>query len=64
MSHTATGRATTPALLTALRVVASLTVLALLWQFVTAGAAGGGVASPRTPTPPAPSCCTSCPGSP
>ena len=37
MSHTATGRATTPALLTALRVVASLTVLALLWQFVTAG---------------------------
>jgi hypothetical protein len=37
MSHTATGRATTPALLTALRVVATLTVLALLWQFVTAG---------------------------
>lgn len=38
MSHTATGRSTAaPAVLTALRVTATLTVLVLLWQFVTAG---------------------------
>ncbi|MEJ2863152.1 hypothetical protein [Actinomycetospora flava] len=38
MSHTATGRAgAAPAVLTALRVTATLTVLALLWQFLTAG---------------------------
>lgn len=38
MSHTAPGRTTAaPAVLTALRATASLTVLALLFQFVTAG---------------------------
>ncbi|MFC5137309.1 hypothetical protein ACFPK1_03645 [Actinomycetospora rhizophila] len=38
MSHTAPGRTTAaPAVLTGLRVAASLTVLALLFQFVTAG---------------------------
>ena len=38
MSHTATGRrAAVPAVVTALRVLSVLTVLVLLWQFVTAG---------------------------
>lgn len=38
MSHSATGRATAaPAILMALRATAVLTVLVLLWQFVTAG---------------------------
>lgn len=50
MSHTAPGQATAaPAVRTALRVTASLTVLSLLWQFVTAGGfvgrpGGGGTA--------------------
>ena len=37
MSHTATGRAAAPAMLVTLRVTAVLTVVLLLWQFVTAG---------------------------
>jgi len=49
MSHTATTRAVAPgAVLAALRVTATLTVLVLLWQFVTAGGfvgrPGGGTA--------------------
>ncbi|MDD7938022.1 hypothetical protein PHK61_06270 [Actinomycetospora lutea] len=44
MSHTASRRAgAAPAVLTALRVTATLTVVVLLWQFVTAG---GFVAQP------------------
>ncbi|WP_433784028.1 hypothetical protein ACQPX6_28060 [Actinomycetospora sp. CA-101289] len=44
MSHTATGRRTAaPAVVTALRVLSVLTVVAIVWQFVTAGSlvAGG-----------------------
>jgi len=39
MSHTATGRraAAAPAIVTALRVLAVLTVVVIVWQFVTAG---------------------------
>lgn len=38
MSHTATGRrAAAPAVVTALRVLSVLTVVAIVWQFVTAG---------------------------
>ena len=37
MTHTATGRQTAAPAVTALRVLSVLTVLVLLWQFVTAG---------------------------
>ena len=37
MSHTVTGRRTATPVVTALRVLSVLTVLVLLWQFVTAG---------------------------
>jgi hypothetical protein len=43
MSHTATGRRTAaPAVVTALRVLSVLTVVVIVWQFVTAGSLVGG----------------------
>ncbi|GAA4907748.1 hypothetical protein EV188_107172 [Actinomycetospora succinea] len=41
MTHTATGRATAASTVTALRVLAVLTVVVLAWQFVTAGSIVG-----------------------
>ena len=41
MTHTATGRATAASTVTALRVLAVLTVVVLAWQFVTAGSLVG-----------------------